>query len=113
MSKQIQRADGGAAPTHSQNDTRNWLTPRGGRSTPGKHLVPIWVDLRAGPDEHGKPHQHKPGPSAVSKLEAFNKAESGKRPCECQWYYAQHCEKFLSYRKFRPHGDSSPVPYRP
>jgi hypothetical protein len=60
MPKQTQRADGGAAPNHSQNGTINWLTPRDGRSNPGKHLVPIWVDFRVGPDEHGKPHQHKP-----------------------------------------------------
>jgi len=88
MPKQAQRAVGRAAPTHSQNGTRNWLTPRGGRSTPRKHPVPIWVGLRVGPDEHGKPHQHKPGSSAVSKQKAFNKSDSGKRPCECRWYYS-------------------------
>lgn len=88
MPKQAQRAAGVAAPTHSQNGTINLLTPRGGRSTPKKYPVPIWVDLRAGPDEHGKPHQHKPGPSAVSELKAFNKADSEKRPCECRWYYS-------------------------
>ena len=86
MPKQARKADGGAVATQSQNGTKNWLTPRGGRSTPGKHPVPIWMGLRAAPNEHGKPHQHKPGPSAVSKLKAFNKYDSGKRPCECRWY---------------------------
>jgi hypothetical protein len=61
MPMQTQRAEGDASPTYSQPATRNWWAPGAARYNPPpppprKHPGPIWVVLRAGPDEDGKPH---------------------------------------------------------